>query len=173
MVPVEFAHLYEAIVDVLKSCIPRGDVKIEDRFIKTVLDKDFVFKIPKSIVEMVVIKEEKVGENIDVNNYSNLDRIISKMKKKLESQPLLSKYSEQIGQFTEVLIQNPGKNSKNPRDRMAALEIPKSVVGKSEQLNKQITKMIHEVTEKVRQQAERVPWEEISYDELCRPQLSL
>ena len=56
-VSVEFENLYNSLVEVLRSCMPRGDVKIEDRFIKTVLDKDYVFKIPKSMVDMVVIKE--------------------------------------------------------------------------------------------------------------------
>lgn len=55
-VAVEFRNLYNSLVEVLKSCMPRGDVKIEDRFIKAVLDKDYVFKIPKSMVDMVVIK---------------------------------------------------------------------------------------------------------------------
>lgn len=41
---------------------------------------------------------------------------------------------------------------------MAALDIPKSIIGKSEQLNRQITKIIRDITEKVRSQAQLVPW---------------
>lgn len=58
----------------------------------------------------------------------------------------MKKYSDDIGGFADSVVQNPSKNSKYPRDRMAALDIPKSIVGKSEQLNKQITKIIRDIT---------------------------
>lgn len=145
---MEFRNLYNSLVEVLKSCVSNGNVKIDDRFIKTVLDEGYTFKIPQSMVDMVVINEECEEGSIDS---SNLDRIARKLKKKLESDSTLSKYSKEIIKPEEKLgskvdTKQPNPLSKIKMDRMNLLQIPKPTLSKHDLLNEQITRIIKEAT---------------------------
>lgn len=80
-------------------------------------------------MEVALTKEEKFNEKVKSVEYSNLDRIIHKFRKKFDFEPLLKKYVDMIGDVPET-IQMPVK-SKNPRDRSNALEIPKTITDRS------------------------------------------
>ena len=154
-VPVEFLSIYDIINSVLMSFSIHGNFRMEEKFIRAVLDQEYVFKVPKSLVERELLKQNQEEEVVDD---SNLDKIARMISKKLQESTTLTKYASYIGDLKTDRVETYEGIRNHKKDRMKSLMIPKVGLSKHDMLNDQITRVIKEVTQKVRDQSKNIHW---------------